>query len=70
MRLPLTAAFLMVAPVAARAAECPELIARGASVADSYVMDFGPSDKLYVYVMHLPGGAVETCTSRKPLSGR
>ncbi|TDR85436.1 hypothetical protein [Enterovirga rhinocerotis] len=60
-------ALVAAATSAARAAECPDLLARGAKVADSYVMDFGANDTLYVYVMRLPGGSVETCTSRKKL---
>ena len=54
-------------PAAVQAAECRDLLARGARIADTYVMDFGPREKLHVYVMRMPNGAVETCTSQRPL---
>lgn len=60
----------LVLPVAAEAAECRQLLARGARISDTYVMDFGPSDKLYVYVMRMPNGSVEKCTSQRPLGRR
>ena len=56
--------------VVAQAAECRDLLARGASIADTYVMDFGSRDKLYVYVMRMPNGTVAKCTSQRPLGRR
>lgn len=46
---------------------CAALIKSGARVIDSYVMDFGPDDKLYVYVLRTRTGATEKCTSQRPL---
>ena len=60
----------LLVPAAAQAAECRELLARGARIADTYVMDFGARDKLYVYVMRLPNGSVAKCTSQRPLGRR
>lgn len=47
--------------------DCKELVAKGGRVVKSYVMDFGPRDKLWVYVMQVSNGATQTCTSEKPL---
>ncbi|OCC04637.1 hypothetical protein BA190_13165 [Labrys sp. WJW] len=67
IRLFLTAVVL-AAPLAAQAGEsCRSQIQRGATVIDSYVMDFGPRDKLYVYILRLPDGQTAKCTTRKAL---
>ncbi|MFC3691494.1 hypothetical protein [Chenggangzhangella methanolivorans] len=46
---------------------CAALIKAGARVIDTYVMDFGPDDKLYVYILRTRSGATEKCTSQRPL---
>lgn len=62
------AAVMIAAPTAARAdVSCAQLQARGGRVVDSYVMDFGSRDKLYVYIVRMPDGSVQNCTSQRKL---
>lgn len=67
IRLFLTAVVL-AAPLAAQAGEsCRSQIQRGATVIDTYVMDFGSGEKLYVHIVRMPNGQTTKCTTRKPL---
>ncbi|WP_454814470.1 hypothetical protein [Labrys neptuniae] len=64
------AAGLITAPVAAQAQtkdSCRSLLQRGGKVIDTYVMDFGSGDKLYVHIVRMPGGQTTKCTTRRPL---
>lgn len=58
---------LALMTASAEAASCAALLRQGGKVIDSYVMDFGPSDKLYVYIVRMRSGATEKCTSERPL---
>ncbi|QEN90451.1 hypothetical protein FZC33_30900 [Labrys sp. KNU-23] len=64
------AAGLIATPVAAQGQSkdsCQSLLRRGGKVIDTYVMDFGTGDKLYVHIARMPGGQTTKCTTRKPL---
>ena len=64
-------AALTAAPAAGQS--CRALLDRGARVVDTYVMDFGPREKLYVYILRHRNGATDKCTSQRRLrfnSGR
>lgn len=67
LRAAIAAALVAAAPVAAQAASCAEMLRQGGRVIDSYVMDFDGADKLYVYILRLPGGGTGKCTSTRKL---
>lgn len=50
-----------------RAVPCKELLSKGGRIVKSYVMDFGPRDKVYVYLVQTKAGATQTCMSEQPL---
>lgn len=67
----LVAAGMLLASVPVRAdVSCARLQAQGGQVADTYVMDFGARDKLYVYIVRMPDGSTQKCTSQRPLRSR
>ncbi|MDZ5454523.1 hypothetical protein [Labrys sp. ZIDIC5] len=64
----LVIAVVLAAPVATQASEsCGVLLKRGGRVIDTYVMDFGSGEKLYVHIVRMPNGQTTKCTTRKPL---
>ncbi|MEW9308755.1 hypothetical protein [Labrys neptuniae] len=67
IRLLLAAVVLGMPPAAQAEESCHSLTQRGGKVIDSYVMDFGPRDKLYVYILRMPSGQTAKRTSQKPL---
>ncbi|MGN8113521.1 hypothetical protein [Labrys sp. 22185] len=67
IRLLVTAVVLGMPPAVQAEESCHFLTQRGGKVIDSYVMDFGPRDKLYVYILRMPSGQTAKCTSQKPL---
>lgn len=61
-------AVVLATPVAVQAGEsCSALLERGGKVIDTYVMDFGSGEKLYVHIMRMPDGQTTKCTTRRPL---
>jgi hypothetical protein len=67
LRLAVLAGLAVIAASPAAAQSCRALLDRGARVVSSYVMDFGPRDKLYVYILRHRNGATDKCTSQRRL---
>ncbi|MBP0578564.1 hypothetical protein J8I29_04510 [Labrys sp. LIt4] len=64
----LVAVGLVATSLSAQAAEsCRALLQREGEAIDSYVMNFGPDDTLYIYILRMPGGLTAECTSQEPL---
>ena len=65
VKLALAGLALLTSASLAEAATCQALLRQGGRIVDTYRMDFGGGDQLYVHIVRMPGGETTKCTASR-----